>query len=233
MKRLKDNNPFWIVLIIILFLTVLVTSILAKVYGKCLPDWIHFVNVVAAGLASILSFWRGSYSHKKQIEKLEEIKTTQESQITSLNEIKSAQESEISSLNMIYDIVSSSSMLFDGNVQMSRPKCHAYVKVILYAMYQSYKRTAIDYKLINPDNPRLTRVLISVIAASFKSDALTCNFGDDDCLIVDTFDKEKMQVTTDGQDLVSNYEHYSNYDFVKSAVRRINQACGIIEHYTD
>lgn len=160
-------------------------------------------TIIAVLLSGLISFYRGANAHAKQLALLEKI-------IDSVTQSKQ----------------------FNDNIAIQKNYCHAYVQIVLYAMYQAYSKKPFDYRKIDPDNNDLIRLIVKIILSAYKSENMLCYIGDDNMLVVDEFKKDEIQVITDGRKLVSEYEHFGNGSLVKACVHRINVACGINETYS-
>ena len=219
MKQQTDSKILlWAILIGILYLLILVASIV-KICNPCSKTitW-PIVSALATFAATYISFAKGLVAHNKQL--------------TKLNEQAEQLDKQTDVLNLIYEIVSKDESVLPDSVLKTKGKCNAYVQVALYAMYQSFVKRPIDYKIIDPERPEIVKFIIVTIISTLKSSDLICTFGDDDTLLVSSFNQQAFQVITDGQKLVKAYSHFKTGQMVKDSIHRINVACGISEKYT-
>ena len=178
--------------------------------GNLETGWLLSSGIVGA-LGAIIAFWRGVSAHEHQTDLLE---------------------SQLSLVNKIWDLLSTEERALQPAMHLTQAKCLAYVRVLLYAMYQSYKKESFDYKVIDSENPNLVKLFILAISAAVNSSVLLCYIGDDDHLVVNTFNSKALTVITDGRVLINEYSHFKMGGFVKQSVHEINQACNIKESYS-
>lgn len=102
-------------------------------------------------------------------------------------------------------------------------------------MHKSFCKGAFDYKVIDKKNPEVIRFVIQILFSAYTSEALNGYIGDDDFLVITTFNKDKLNnPITDGRSLISSYKHFTKVSaLVYSTVNRINKTCGIKENYSN
>lgn len=204
MKKEDIATNKTIILTIIFFAIAIGLSVLNSIYNNCL-----WFNIASPSFVIFLSLWyflKGREVHKWQNEKL----------------------------NEIYDILTGSSVFNAAGISMGRKMSEVYVSIVFYAMHKSFCKGAFDYKVIDKKNPEVIKFIIQIMFSSFKSDSLNGYIGEDDCLVISTFNKDKLNnPITDGRNLIREYEHYtSSISLIRGAVNRVNKACGINEKYS-
>lgn len=201
----------WVALYSLLIFYSAVVAFIGAKKGESLGAGWLLSSGIAGALGAFLAFWRGVAAHERQTGLLE---------------------SQNGLVNRIWELLSKEDRAIQPSVFYSQIRCQAYVMVILYAMYQSFKRKPFNYKVIDSDNPDLVKLLIFAIKYACNSNDLLCDIGDDDCLVVTNFNPKALTVISGGRELVNRYSHYTMGLFVKKSVHEINIACGIKENYS-
>ena len=189
---------------VIFFVIAIGLSILNLIFSTCTG-----INIASLVAVSFLSFWyflKGRDAHKLQNDKL----------------------------NEIYDILTGSSVSDALGYKVNRKLSEVYVSIVLYSMHKSFCKGAFDYKVIDKKNPEVIRFVIQIMLSSFTSEVLNGYIGDDDYLVITTYNKDKLNnPITDGRNLIREYEHNTRaIPLVRGAVNRVNKACGINEKYS-
>lgn len=213
------KQSIWIIVVALLLLFIAGVSIFDACSKESINKWWSIGSAIATLLIGIITFSKGLIAHTKQDEKL------------------SRQGEEISKqsnkLDYIIDtLISPDASTIINGVQEKKEVCRAYVQVVLYAMYQAFKKKSFNYRIIDPDNPDIIKLIILTISSAYKSEYLFCYVGDDDALVVDEFDSTRIPVTTSGRKLIGDNTHFSFGQMVKECVHRINIECGIQENYS-
>lgn len=190
---------------VVFFVIAISLSILNLIYSNC--TGIKIASLVVVSFLPLWYFLNGREAHKWQNDKLKEI----------------------------YDILTGSSTSDITGFKMSRKFSEIYVSIVFYAMHKSFCKGAFDYKVIDKKNPEVIRFVIQILFSAYTSEALNGYIGDDDFLVITTFNKDKLNnPITDGRSLISSYKHFTKVSaLVYSAVNRINKTCGIKENYSN
>lgn len=160
-------------------------------------------------LATLTSFYCGVRTHSRQVQLLEAIEPT---------------------VQKIHNILKSKQINQIGNVNLTENACAVYVKLTLYAMYHAYTNRSKNYiksQTISKEYPELIALIVQTIFVAFKSEDIMGRIADDGCIIIDNFNVDVTKNCTDARQILRAYEHNNNYRMVKTAINRINNACGM------
>lgn len=83
----------------------------------------------------------------------------------------------------------------------------AIVDILLYAMYKANSAHPFSIERILPDDVQLVTVLVNGIFSSYKKDILFGYINNNNLLVVDTFDRNKIPVKIDGRSYGNHYDN--------------------------